>query len=87
LTKSDVIRIRLYVPQRRRVEPGGSIARSSSGPAPGAVTDRAGRAIVFDRDGLHVLMVENGGRARRKITEIRGLGTEVEVSDGGVRTT
>jgi hypothetical protein len=39
-------------------------------------------AIVFDRDGLHVLVVENGIAHNRKITEIRDLGTEVEVSDG-----
>ena len=38
-------------------------------------------AIVFDRDGLHVLVVENGVAHSRKITEIRDLGTEVEVSD------
>src|SRR5260370_18539175 len=37
-------------------------------------------AIVFDRDGLHVLAVENGVVSSRKITEIRDLGTEVEVS-------
>jgi RND family efflux transporter MFP subunit len=39
-------------------------------------------AIVFDRDGLHVLVVENGIAHSRKITEIRDLGTEVEVSAG-----
>jgi hypothetical protein len=39
-------------------------------------------AIVFDRDGLHVLVVENGVTRSRKITEIRDLGTEVEVSAG-----
>jgi RND family efflux transporter MFP subunit len=39
-------------------------------------------AIVFDRDGLHVLVVENGIAHSRKITEVRDLGTEVEVSDG-----
>jgi RND family efflux transporter MFP subunit len=39
-------------------------------------------AIVFDRDGLHVLVVENGVAHSRKITEIRDLGTEVEISDG-----
>lgn len=39
-------------------------------------------AIVFDRDGLHVLVVENGIAHSRKITEIRDLGTEVEISDG-----
>jgi RND family efflux transporter MFP subunit len=40
-------------------------------------------AIVFDRDGLHVLVVEDGVAHSHKITEIRDLGTEVEVSDGG----
>ena len=39
-------------------------------------------AIVFDRDGLHVLVVEDGVAHSSKITEIRDLGTEVEVSDG-----
>jgi multidrug efflux pump subunit AcrA (membrane-fusion protein) len=39
-------------------------------------------AIVFDRDGLHVLVVENGVAHSRKITEVRDLGTEVEVSAG-----
>jgi RND family efflux transporter MFP subunit len=39
-------------------------------------------AIVFDRDGLHVLVVENGVAHSRKITQIRDLGTEVELSEG-----
>jgi hypothetical protein len=39
-------------------------------------------AIVFDADGLHVLVVENGIVHSHKITEVRDLGTEVEVSDG-----
>ena len=39
-------------------------------------------AIVFDRDGLHVMVVENGVVRSHKITEIRDLGTEVEISDG-----
>jgi RND family efflux transporter MFP subunit len=39
-------------------------------------------AIVFDADGLHVLVVDNGAVHSRKITEIRDLGTEVEVSRG-----
>ena len=39
-------------------------------------------AIVFDRDGLHVFVVENGIVHGRKITETRDLGTEVEISDG-----
>jgi len=39
-------------------------------------------AIVFDRDGLHVFVVENGIVHSRKITETRDLGTEVEISDG-----
>jgi RND family efflux transporter MFP subunit len=39
-------------------------------------------AIVFDRDGLHVLVVEDGVAHSRKVTEVRDLGTEVEVSDG-----
>jgi RND family efflux transporter MFP subunit len=39
-------------------------------------------AIVFDANGLHVLVVENGIVHSRKITEVRDLGTEVEVSHG-----
>jgi RND family efflux transporter MFP subunit len=39
-------------------------------------------AIVFDADGLHVLVVENGIVHSHKITEVRDLGTEVEVSNG-----
>jgi RND family efflux transporter MFP subunit len=39
-------------------------------------------AIVFDAAGLHVLVVENGTVHSRMITEVRDLGTEVEVSDG-----
>jgi RND family efflux transporter MFP subunit len=133
LTQSDVMRIRLYVPQDAAigVKPGvdavvrvpeipdhtfpGKVARIANAldPAtrtlmteidvlnpdgelsPGtycAVELKVPRrtpslivpagAIVFDRDGLHVLVVENGVAHSRKITEIRDLGTEVEVSDG-----
>jgi RND family efflux transporter MFP subunit len=39
-------------------------------------------AIVFDRDGLRVLVVEDGIARSRTITETRDFGTEVEVSDG-----
>jgi RND family efflux transporter MFP subunit len=39
-------------------------------------------AIVFDDDGLHVLVVENGVTHLRKVNETRDLGTEVEVDDG-----
>jgi hypothetical protein len=39
-------------------------------------------AIVFDAAGLHVLVVDNGTVHSRMITEVRDLGTEVEVSDG-----
>jgi RND family efflux transporter MFP subunit len=39
-------------------------------------------AMVFDADGLHVLVVKNGIVHSRKITEIRDLGTEVEISKG-----
>jgi len=133
LTQSDVMRIRLYVPQDAAfgVKPGvdavvrvpeipdhtfpGEVARIADAldPAtrtlmteidvpnpdgelsPGiycAVELKVPRrtpslivpagAIVFDRDGLHVLVVENGVARSRKITEIRDLGTEVEVSEG-----
>jgi RND family efflux transporter MFP subunit len=39
-------------------------------------------AIVFDRDGLRVLVVEDGIARSRTVTETRDFGTEVEVSDG-----
>jgi RND family efflux transporter MFP subunit len=133
LTQSDVMRIRLYVPQDAAigVKPGvdavvrvpeipdrlftGKVTRiadaldpatrtllteidvpnSDGALSPGlycTVELRVPRrtpslivpaeAIVFDRDGLHVLAVENGVVSSRKITEIRDLGTEVEVSEG-----
>ena len=39
-------------------------------------------AVVFDRDGLHVAVVENGSAHLKKIAIERDLGTEVEVHDG-----
>jgi hypothetical protein len=39
-------------------------------------------AIVFDDQGLHVLVVRRGVAHLRKITKMRELGTEVEVDDG-----
>jgi RND family efflux transporter MFP subunit len=133
LTQSDVMRIRLYVPQDAAigVKPGvdavvrvpeipdhtfpGKVARIADALDPATrnlmteidVPNPDGElspgtyctvelkvprrtpslivpagAIVFDRDGLHVLVVENGIAHSRKITEIRDLGTEVEVSQG-----
>ena len=41
-----------------------------------------GDAVVFDQDGLHVAVVENGAAHLQKITIARDLGTEVEVHDG-----
>src|ERR1700726_3102924 len=133
LTQSDVMRIRLYVPQDAAigVKPGvdavvrvpeipdhsfpGKVARIANAQDPATrtlmteidVSNADGElspgtyctvelkvprrtpslivpagAIVFDRDGLHVLVIENGVVHSRKITEIRDLGTEVEVSDG-----
>jgi RND family efflux transporter MFP subunit len=133
LTQSDVMRIRLYVPQDAAigVKPGvdavvrvpeipgqvftGTVARIADAQDPATrtlmteidVSNSDGElspgvyctvelkvprrtpslivpagAIVFDRDGLHVLVVENGVAHSRKITEIRDLGTEVEVSEG-----
>ena len=133
LVQSDVLRIRLYVPQDSAigVKPGvdavvrvpeipdrnfpGKVARSASALDPATRTLQTeidvanadgelspglyctvelkvprrtpslivpARAIVFDRDGLHVLVVEDGVAHSRKITEVRDLGAEVEVSDG-----
>jgi RND family efflux transporter MFP subunit len=39
-------------------------------------------AIIFNRNGLSVAVVENGVVHIRKIVEVRDLGTSVEVSDG-----
>jgi len=39
-------------------------------------------AVVFDRDGLHVAVVENGSAHLKKIAIVRDFGTEVEVRDG-----
>jgi RND family efflux transporter MFP subunit len=39
-------------------------------------------AVVFDRDGLHVAVVENGSAHLKKIAIMRDFGTEVEVQDG-----
>src|SRR6266404_1222788 len=123
LTQSDVMRIRLYVPQDAAigVKPGvdavvrvpeipdhgfpGTVARIADALDPATrtlmteidVPNADGElspglyctvelkvprrtpslivpagAIVFDRDGLHVLVVENGVAHSRKITEIRG---------------
>jgi RND family efflux transporter MFP subunit len=133
LTQSDVIRIRLYVPQDAAIGvkagvdavvrvpemPGrlftGKVTRIADALDPTTRTQMAeidipnpdgdlspgiyctvelkiprrtpslivpAGAIVFDRDGLHVMVVEDGVAHSRKITEIRDLGTEVEVSNG-----
>lgn len=39
-------------------------------------------AIIFDRDGLHVAVVENGVARMHKVSVARDLGTEVEVNSG-----
>jgi RND family efflux transporter MFP subunit len=39
-------------------------------------------AVVFDQNGLHVVVVENGITRLQKITIARDFGTEVEVHDG-----
>jgi RND family efflux transporter MFP subunit len=39
-------------------------------------------AIIFNDTGLYVLVAENGVAHRRKITETRDLGTEIEVAEG-----
>lgn len=39
-------------------------------------------AIIFNREGLSVAVIENGVAHIRKITEVRDLGTVVEVSEG-----
>jgi RND family efflux transporter MFP subunit len=41
-----------------------------------------GDAVVFDQNGLHVAVVENGTVHMQKITIARDFGTEVEVHDG-----
>jgi RND family efflux transporter MFP subunit len=39
-------------------------------------------AVIFNQDGLHVAVVENGTAHMQKITITRDFGREVEVSDG-----
>jgi RND family efflux transporter MFP subunit len=39
-------------------------------------------AIIFDRDGLHVAVVNDGTVQMRKVTVFRDMGTEVEVREG-----
>ena len=39
-------------------------------------------AVVFDAQGVYVFLVENGVARQHQITEIRDLGTEMEVSEG-----
>ena len=39
-------------------------------------------AVVFDAQGVYVFLVENGVVRQHQITEIRDLGTEMEVSEG-----
>ena len=39
-------------------------------------------AVVFDQNGVHVAVVENGTVHLQKITIARDFGTEVEVHDG-----
>ena len=39
-------------------------------------------AVVFDQNGLHVAVVENGTAHLQKITIARDFGKEVEVHDG-----
>src|SRR6267378_3580217 len=39
-------------------------------------------AVVFDAQGVYVFVVENGVARQHQITEIRDLGTEMEVSEG-----
>ncbi|HSR76418.1 MAG TPA: efflux RND transporter periplasmic adaptor subunit [Xanthobacteraceae bacterium] len=39
-------------------------------------------AIIFNQDGLSVAVVENGVAHMRRVTEVRDLGTTVEVSSG-----
>ena len=41
-----------------------------------------GSAIIFNRHGLQVAVVENGVAHIRKVTVVRDFGTEVEASDG-----
>ena len=40
-------------------------------------------AIIFNADGLHVAVVENGIVHFRKVTVARDFGTTVEVNDAG----
>jgi hypothetical protein len=39
-------------------------------------------AIIFNRDGLQVAVIENGTARIRKVSVTRDFGTQVEVGDG-----
>lgn len=41
-----------------------------------------GEAVIFNRDGMQVVVVEDGAAQLKKLTVVRDFGTELEVSDG-----
>ena len=72
----------------RRTEPGwcpgpwGLLHRRAACPAESPSFIIPAGAIIFNAEGLHVAVVENGVVHFRKITVARDLGTTVEVHDG-----
>ena len=90
IMQEDVIRVRVYVPQDAAfgVAPGiDAMVRVPEIPdrefrrkSPSASVPA--EAIIFNRDGMQVAVVNNGGAEFRKVNVKRDLGTRVEVDTG-----
>src|SRR5712675_1282215 len=85
IAHGNIMRIQLFVPQEAAVgvKPGvTAIVRVAEIPrkTPSLIVPDA--AVVFDAQGVYVFAVESGVVRQHQITEIRDLGTEMEVSEG-----
>jgi multidrug efflux pump subunit AcrA (membrane-fusion protein) len=90
IMQEDVIRVRVYVPQDAAFGVAPGIDAMVRVPE---IPDREFRrkspsvsvpaeAIIFNRDGMQVAVVNNGGAEFRKVNVKRDLGTRVEVDTG-----
>src|SRR6516165_4053664 len=80
---SDVIRIQLYVPNSdQALTPGIYCTVELQIPRKTPSLIVPSEAIILNREGLSVAVIENGVAHIRKITEVRDLGTVIEVSEG-----
>jgi multidrug efflux pump subunit AcrA (membrane-fusion protein) len=83
IMQSDVIRTYVHVPQDQAfgLEPGvGAVELDIPRKVPSLTVPAD--AVVFNADGLHVAVLENGTAHFQKINVTRDLGTAVEVSEG-----